>query len=98
MKLRTGGGRLKTSYVSRDITRACSSRAGGLVVAQDLAELVARDDVELGEHLAQVVGDGVLADEQPLADRGVRKAVAGESPDLSGAPGEVRRRLDGMFQ
>jgi hypothetical protein len=31
----------------RRITRACSSRAGGLVVGQDLAELVARGDVVL---------------------------------------------------
>jgi hypothetical protein len=27
----------------------------------------ARGDVELAEHLAEVVGDGVLADEQPCA-------------------------------
>jgi len=40
-------------------------------LGQRPAELVARADVQLGEHLAEVVGDRVLADEQPLADVGV---------------------------
>ena len=54
-------------------------------------ELVARGDVELGEHLAQVVGDGVLADEQPRADVSVGEAVAGEPRDLSFLGGELVR-------
>jgi hypothetical protein len=52
---------------------------GARVVAEHSSELIARVDVELREHLAEVVGDGVLADEQPLADGGVRESVAGES-------------------
>src|SRR3954462_1907530 len=61
---------------------------------QRRAELGARGDVELGEHLAQVVGDGVLADEQPLADRGVRQAVTGEPRDLGLLRGELPTGLD----
>ncbi len=61
------------------------------------SELIARGDAELGEHLAQVVGDGVLADEQPRADLGVREAVAGEPRDLGLLGGEVVPGLDGAF-
>src|SRR4051794_19663283 len=61
---------------------------------QRRAELGARGDVELREHLAQVVGDGVLADEQPLADRGVREAVAGQPRDLGLLGGELVTGLD----
>ena len=45
-------------------------------------ELVARADVEFGEHLVQVVLDGAAADEQPGADLGVGQPVAGEPRDL----------------
>jgi hypothetical protein len=40
-----------------------------------LVELAAGGDAELGEDLAQVVLDGVGADEQPGADLGVGQAV-----------------------
>ena len=45
-------------------------------------ELAAEGDAELGEDLAQVVLDGVGADEQPGADLGVGQAVAGQQRDL----------------
>jgi hypothetical protein len=37
------------------------------------------------EDLAQVVGDRVLADEQPRADLGVREAVTGEAQSVPAA-------------
>jgi hypothetical protein len=52
-------------------------------LGQRLPELVARGDVELRKHLAQVEGDRVLADKQPLADLGVRQSATGEARDLS---------------
>jgi hypothetical protein len=51
---------------------------GGRTAGQDAAQLVARADLELDEHLAQVVLDGARADEQPGADLLVREPVAGE--------------------
>src|SRR5437762_13652485 len=45
---------------------------------QGVCELGARVDAELGEDLAEVVLDGVLADEEPRADFRVGEAVAGE--------------------
>ena len=53
--------------------RLCRVRPGG----QGAVEFGARGDVEFGEYLAQVVGDGGGADEQPGADLGVGQAVAG---------------------
>ena len=68
----------RTAPVRRPRQSAVSHRvvAGSLVrdprvvgvVVDYSVELGARGDVELGEHLAEVVGDGVLADDQPLAD------------------------------
>src|SRR6476469_10945334 len=52
-------------------------------VGQRLLELIARGNAELGEHLAQVVGDGVLTDEQARPDLDVRETVAREPGDLS---------------
>jgi hypothetical protein len=46
---------------------------------QRMCELGARLDPELGEDLAEVVLDGVRADEKPRPDFGVREAVAGEA-------------------
>src|SRR6476661_3137041 len=54
-------------------------------VGQRPLELIARGDTELGEHLAQVIGDGVLADEQPRPDLDVRETIAREPGDLSPA-------------
>lgn len=45
-------------------------------VGEHPSELVAGVDVELCEHLAEVVGDSVLADDQPRADLGVGEAIA----------------------
>src|SRR3954469_25682079 len=63
-------------------------------VGQRRLELIARRDAQLAEDLAQVIGDGVLADDQARADLGVRQAVAGESRDLSLLPGELVTGLD----
>jgi hypothetical protein len=49
---------------------------------QDPVEFVARADVELGEHLVQVVFDRAWADEQLRATLGVRVALAGKLGDL----------------
>jgi hypothetical protein len=64
---------------------ATCTRAGG----QRPLELAARGDVELVEHLTQVVGNRVLADEQPLADLRVRETGAGEARDLRLLDGEL---------
>jgi hypothetical protein len=55
---------------------------GARLRRQHLRELGARADAELGEDLAQVVLDRVLADEEPRADLAVRKTVAGKPRDL----------------
>src|SRR5262249_45583084 len=39
-------------------------------------ELAARADPQLGEHLSEVVGHGVLAEKEPGADLDVRHAVS----------------------
>ena len=57
-------------------------------------ELAARADVELGEHLVQVVLDGARADEQPRADLRVREPVAREPRDLRLLRGQLAARLD----
>src|SRR3954468_16492208 len=49
---------------------------------QSTGQPVARADVELAEHLAQVVRDGVRADEQVRSDLGVRFTVGSELRDL----------------
>src|SRR5262245_60427742 len=60
---------------------------------RNAGELVARLDVELGEHLVQVVLDRSGADEQLGADLGVRETVAGEPRDLCLLGCEVVARL-----
>ena len=50
--------------------------------AAEAPQLAARADVELGEHLVQVVLDGARADEQLAADLRIGEAVAGEPRDL----------------
>src|SRR3954471_23890347 len=64
---------------------------------QGSPKLAARADVELGEHLAQVIRDGVLADEQPRADLGVREALGGEPRDLGLLRGQIAAGLDGAL-
>jgi hypothetical protein len=49
-----------------------SAFGGGRETGQDAVELAARGDAEFGEHLAQVVLDGVRADEEPGADLEIR--------------------------
>jgi hypothetical protein len=56
--------------------------------------LVARGDVELGEDLPQVVGDGVLADEQPPADLGIRQPAGAKPRDPGLLAGEFVPGLD----
>jgi DNA-binding CsgD family transcriptional regulator len=52
-------------------------RGGGVRLAgQDLLELAAGGDAELGENLAQVVLDGAGADEEPGTDLRVGQAIA----------------------
>jgi hypothetical protein len=58
-------------------------------------ELTAGADAELGEDLAQVVLDGVGADEQPGADLRVGQAVAGQPRDLGLLGGQLLAGLDG---
>jgi hypothetical protein len=75
---RTSRGLVQVSAIDRRYESACTRRPESVVSAEHrpvghgLCELVARDDVELGENVAQVVGDGALADEQSCADFGVR--------------------------
>jgi hypothetical protein len=52
-------------------------------VGKRTPELAAGSDIELGEHLPQVVGDRVLADDQARSDFAVGEAVPGEPRDLS---------------
>src|SRR5437588_2170335 len=58
------------------------------------ADLGARLDVELREHLAEVIRDCVPADEQPFSDLCVREPFAREPRDLSFLRGEVIAGLD----
>jgi hypothetical protein len=53
-----------------------------LAVGQHAVELTAGADAQLGEDLAQVVLDGVGADEQPGADLRIGQPVAGQPRDL----------------
>src|SRR4051812_10033298 len=53
-----------------------------LLPDQCLTEITARRDIELAEHLVQVVFDGPRADEQLGADLRVRVPVASQPCDL----------------
>src|ERR1700759_5716999 len=66
-------------------------------VGQRLLELIARGDAELGEHLAQRVVDGVLADEQARSDLDVRETIAREPGHLSLLCCELIPALDASF-
>ena len=68
----------------------CVRRAGGM-----LFELVAGLHVELAECLAEVVVDGVGADEQLRGDLSVGGTVGGEAGDLCFLRGEGIAGLDG---
>src|SRR5689334_14282974 len=63
-------------------------------VPQRCSQLLARPDVELGEHLAQVVFDRTRADEELGADLGVRASVDGQARDLRLLRRQLVERLD----
>src|SRR5690349_10865887 len=65
---------------SRALARGDAARLGD--GGERAAQLLARADLELGEHLAQVVLDGARADEQPGSDLRVRLPVTGHAGDL----------------
>jgi hypothetical protein len=67
--------------------------AVGAATAERAAELLAGANVELGEHLAQVVLDSARADEQLGADLRVRLSLGGEPRDLRLLGGEDVTRL-----
>jgi hypothetical protein len=69
----------------RTATRRLGHLAYTRALGQHPSKLIARGDVELAEDLAQVVGDRVLADEQPRADLGVRETVTGEAQSVPAA-------------
>src|SRR5512132_3804439 len=52
-------------------------------------------DVELVEHLGEVVADGAVADVEALADSSIRKARCGEPGDLRLALGQLVSCLGG---
>ena len=60
-------------------------------------ELAARADGELVEDLAQVVVDGVGADEQPGTDLGIRQTIAGHRGDLGFPRRQITICLDIPF-
>src|SRR3954462_15402925 len=91
------------SGASRDKTFAEPMYAGALASGdaarvgnsgERAAQLLAGADLELGEHLAQVVLDGARADEQLGADLRVRLPVARHAGDLRLLRREEVARLD----
>src|ERR1700733_16250484 len=64
--------------------------AWGLV--DEVAELVAAGDAELGVGVVQVVGDGAGGQEQAVGDVAVGQALAGQDDDLALLRGQVRER------
>ena len=63
------------------------------MIAKRSRQLVAGADVQLSEHLVEVVGHGVRTDEQLGCDLGVRLALGGEPGDLVFLRGELVARL-----
>jgi thioredoxin reductase len=70
---------------------------GPVVVGEDVVELVAGADTNLGEDFPQVVLDRTWTDEQPGADLRVRQTVAGELRDLGLLRGELAGRFHRAF-
>src|SRR4051794_19243165 len=81
MRQMTGLGRLRKYVVGA---------AGG---CQRNAELSARGDPELREHLVQVGADRPMRQEQALADLAVRETLGGELGDLQLLRGQLIARL-----
>ncbi len=79
-----------TADVRLDHVVAGAARRGSSVAS---AELFARTDPELREHLAQVPLDRARADEKLCADLGVRASLGGEPCDLRLLRGEAVARL-----
>src|SRR6185295_14895143 len=78
-----GGLRSRPPGAQSDWLVAVERALGGLrIVGQNGVQLIARVDVQLREHLAQVILDGARAYEQPGGDVGVREPAAGELRDL----------------
>src|SRR3954447_4803400 len=71
-----------TSVVVGFVAVRWSARPSGGSGRERVLELRARVDVQLGEHLVQVILHGAGADEQAGGDVGVGRAVAGEVGDL----------------
>src|SRR3954447_26426702 len=80
----------------RQMGAAAASRGIGLRAraARGVAQIVARPDPELREHLAQVPLDGARTDEELGADLGIRPPIGGEARDLSLLRGELVTCLD----
>src|SRR6266404_9333053 len=79
-----------SAVIKRSASRAASSSSGGTWPLVD--DRVAEGDrdsmrpgvcLELGEDVADVALHGLLADEQPLRDVGVRHAVSEQLQDLA---------------
>src|ERR1700748_138308 len=95
----------ETRVVTRQTTRVGDARSGlpsrGVRVCgwlgQVLFELVAGLHSELAERLAQVIVDGVGANEQPRGGFLVRGAGGREPGDLGFLEAQVVARLDGPF-
>ena len=81
--------RISLSASAVQATRAGLVASAAAPPGQDAVELAARGDAELGEDLAQVVLDGVRADEQPGADLRVGQPVAGQPGDLGLLGGQL---------
>ena len=79
---------LRQGIRREELTRCAS-------VVDEVAELVAAGDAELGVGAVQVRGDGAGGQEQAVGDLAVGQPVAGEDDDLAllrGEPGERARR------
>src|ERR1700733_12453952 len=86
-----GSVRIGEALVSRRPAHADGRSSRG----EDVVELLAGADPELGEHLVQVVLDGLAADEQLSRDVLVGSPVARHPCDPRLVRGEVVGRLDG---
>ena len=81
---------------------AAEEEEGGLTtglwyarVVEEVAELVAAGDAELGVGAVQVRGDGARRQVQPVGDLAVGQAASGEYGDLALLRGEPVERAGG---
>src|SRR6266851_2128359 len=87
------GARICPGISPAALQRWCCAVPGG----ERGSKLAAGADAELGEDLAQVVGDGSGADEQLRGDLRVGGAVAGQAGDQRFLRGQGIGRLDGVL-